>query len=250
MLKSNKVPIRAMVLSTQRSGSTFLVECLDSHPAIRCAGEILNGQTDEGLPAPRGRTKYLVKAARIARRGAWLPHYRLERFYGVADARVRCFKAMYNQLRRPLVLRYLLDHREIRVIHLVRHNLLKVYVSNLLMQKRRVLQATGPEPTVWIRVDPEKAIAAMRSATARYRHFETLFARHARLPLTYEGLFDGSRLQAATCREICDFLGVERRPMQSGIVKLNPNSLRDMVTNYDELADTVEHSEFASMLAA
>ena len=33
------------------------------------------------------------------------------------------------------------------------------------------------------------------------------------------------------------------------IVKLNPASLRKMVTNYDELAEAVARSEFAEMLA-
>ena len=45
---------RAVILTTQRTGSTFLVECLDSHPAIHCAGELLNGQPDTQIAPPRG----------------------------------------------------------------------------------------------------------------------------------------------------------------------------------------------------
>ena len=37
--------------------------------------------------------------------------------------------------------------------------------------------------------------------------------------------------------------------MRSSIVKLNPRSLRDMVKNYDELAEAVSRTEFAGMLA-
>ena len=88
----------------------------------------------------------------------------------------------------------------------------------------------------------------MRTAAARYRRFEALFARHALLPVSYESLFDGSCLQAATARRICDFLGVARHAMQSQIIKLNPNSLRDTVINYDELAEAVSRSEFAGLL--
>jgi hypothetical protein len=241
-------PVRAMVLTTQRTGSTFLMECLDSHPDIHCTGEILNGQPDTFAPAARGPARYLIKFVRIARTGAWLPHYRLEQFYGRNYARVSCFKVMYNQLARPFALRYFLGHPEIRVIHLARQNLLKVHVSNLLMQKRRFLQARAPEPVVWVRVDPAKAIAAIRAAVARHKRYETLFARHACLNVDYESLFDGALLQAATAERICDFLGIPRQPMKSGIVKLNPESLRDMVKNYDELAEAISRTELAGML--
>ena len=36
--------------------------------------------------------------------------------------------------------------------------------------------------------------------------------------------------------------------MQSSLIKLNPESLRDMVTNYDELAGVVSKTEFAELL--
>jgi LPS sulfotransferase NodH len=243
-------PVRAMVLTTQRTGSTFLMECLDSHPEIHCTGEILNGQPDTFAPAARGPARYLIKFLRIARTGAWLPHYRLEQFYRRNYARVNCFKVMYNQLARPFALRYFLSHPEIRVIHLARSNLLKVHVSNLLMQRRRFLQARTPEPVVWVRVDPAKAITALRAAIARRERYEALFAPHACLNVAYESLFDGASLQALTANAICDFLGVPKYPMKSGIIKLNPESLRDMVENYDELAEAISRTEFAGMLAA
>jgi hypothetical protein len=173
----------------------------------------------------------------------------LEQFYRDGGSRVRCFKAMYNQLARPFALGYLLSHREIRVIHLTRQNLLNMHVSTLLMQKRHELQATRPMAPLWIRVNPEKAIAAMREAARRHQHFDALFSGHERLAIAYESLFDGSRLHPVTTRRICEFLGVSPHPMQSRIIKLNPRSLRDMVANFDELAEAVSHSEFSGMLA-
>lgn len=241
---------RAVILTTQRTGSTFLAACLDSHQEIFCAGELLNGQPDISLPAPRGPFRYVVKFGRIARTGAWMPPYRLEQFYAGGSETVRCFKAMYNQLARPLALHYLRAHREIRVIHLRRENLLARHISELLMQKRRELQATGPVAPLKLHVDAKRAIAAMRNATALQRQFEALFANHERLAVTYESLFDGSRLRAETARRICDFLGITERPMQSRIVKLNSRSLGSMIKNYDELAEALRLTEFAAMLPA
>jgi len=240
---------RAVLLTTQRTGSTFLVECLDSHPAIHCAGELLNGQPDAQIAPPRDPFRHLVKGARIARTGAWLPQYRLEEYYQAGVSPVRCFKAMYNQLARPFALRYLLEHREIRVLHLRRENLLSMHISLLLMQKRRELQATQPIAPLWIHVDPDRAITAMRQAENRFLHFDRLFQNHRVLDLSYEALFEGSRLRADTATQVCDFLGVTRVPMESRIIKLNPRSLRDMVRNYDELAEALSNTEFANLLA-
>jgi LPS sulfotransferase NodH len=241
--------VRAVVLTTQRSGSTFLVECLRSHPEIECSGEILNGQPDHPVPPFRGPLKKFKKALRIAYTGAWMPGRWLDAFYSRGSAKVRCFKAMYNQLSRPFAMHYFDRNEDIRVIHLRRHNMLKVHVSTLLMDEREQLQATAPAEAVWIRVDPAKAIASMRKARAYYDSFDQAFAKHPRLQVAYEKLFDGPYLQEETGRRICEFLEVPYHRMQSKLTKLNPDSLRDMVTNYDELADAISRTEFAEMLA-
>ena len=155
---------------------------------------------------------------------------------------------MYNQLANPFALRYLKDDRTIRVLHLRRENLLKVHVSRLLMGKRERVQATAPVDAVRTHVAPREAITAMRRAQERYERFEALFGDHPRLQLTYESLFDGQELSAGTTASICEFLAIARHPMRSNLTKLNPESLQDMVTNYDELAAAVARTEFADML--
>jgi hypothetical protein len=240
--------VRAVILTTQRTGSTSLVASLGSHPDIECAGEILIGAPDAPRPQVRGRFKGVVRIANIITSGAWLPGRRMERFYSGGSARVRAFKAMYNQLANPFALRYLRDDRTIRVLHLRRQNLLKVHVSRLLMGRRERVQATAPVDAVRTHVSPSEAIAAMRRARERYERFDALFGGHPRLQLTYESLFDGQELSAGTTAAICDFLAVARHPMRSKFTKLNPVSLREMVTNYDELAAAVSRTEFAEFL--
>lgn len=240
--------VRAVILTTQRTGSSFLVECLASHPQIECAREILEGHPDEPKPVYRGPFRRVVKLAHIVGSGAWRPGHRMEAYFSGGRAKVRMFKVMYNQLARPFALRYLREHDEIRIIHLRRDNLLKLHVSTVLMPKRRELQATAPVDPIWIRVDPEKAIASMRKARARYEEFERIFERHSRLAVAYEALIDVQSLRPETGRRICEFLGVPPHPMRSALVKVNPDSLRSLVTNYDELAAAVSRTEFADML--
>lgn len=239
---------RAVILTTQRTGSTSLVVSLGTHPDIECAGEILIGAPDRPGPQVRGPLKNVVRIGNIIRFGAWMPARRMARFYAGGQARVRAFKVMYNQLKYPFALRYLQNDRSIRVMHLRRHNLLKVHVSRLLMGKRERVQATGPVEAVRTHVDPAEAIDAMRQARERYERFDGLFGTHPRLQLAYESLFDGQGLSEAASAAICDFLEVPRQPMHSRLTKLNPELLRDMVTNYDELATAVARTEFAEFL--
>ena len=238
--------VRAVILTTQRTGSSSLVECLASHPDIECAREILEGQPDDLSHVYRGPFRRVAKLYRILRTGAWLPTQRIESYFAGGTAKVRMFKVMYNQLERPFALRYLLEHDDVRIIHLRRRNLLKVHVSALLMPMRRELQASAPVEPIRIHVDPARAVASMRKAKARYELYEKIFERHPRIAVAYESLFNGQELQPETGRKICQFLGVEPRPMRSTLVKVNPESLRDIVTNYDELFAALAMTEFAT----
>jgi hypothetical protein len=202
--------IRAIILTTQRTGSTFLVRALNSHPQIECAGEILIGAPDTRKGPYRGPfPRKVVKAARFVTSRAWLPASRMDRFFSGGTVSVRIFKAMYNQLANPFARKYLQGNKDIKVLHLERHNLLKMHVSQLLMNERAKVQTRESLPVIQIRVDPEEALARMRKSRALYEHFEQLFAEHDRLRLTYEEMIDGQAVRSDTASRICGFLGVE-----------------------------------------
>jgi hypothetical protein len=243
--------VRAIILTTQRTGSTFLVGCLASHPRIHSVTELLVGAQLEP-PAIFRRSRVMTKASRFVMGGGWLPTRAMRRFYESGDRPVSVFKAMYNQVSNRPTLDWLVRNEDIRVLHLRRGNLLKMHVSRLLMPRKRNAiwepHTTEPLPAVTVRVDPAAAVEQMRRYRDQYRHFDSVFARHPRLPLVYEELIEGQRLRPSEGARICGFLGVEDRPMRSGFVKMNPESLAAMVTNYDELRAAVSRTEFAEML--
>jgi LPS sulfotransferase NodH len=237
-------PIRAIILTTQRTGSTFLVGCLQTHPEINCITELLVGAQLEP-PA-------MFRSSRFIMGGGWFPTRAIRRFYAGSDKPVSIFKLMYNQASNRPTLNYLTRDKDIHVLHLRRHNLLKMHVSQLLMPTRRNAiwepHTTEPLPPVTTHVDPAAALEQMRKASARYQEFEDIFVGHRRLPLVYEEIIDNQRLRPSEGRRICDFFGVRDQPMQSSLIKLNPESLEAMVTNYDELASVIAKTEFAELL--
>jgi LPS sulfotransferase NodH len=175
MDRPDGIRIRAILLTTQRTGSTFLIESLNSHPQIETRGELLIGVPEKRQILTKGRLRPLAKFWRFARSGAWMPRRHIERFFNEGKAPVRLFKAMYNHLSNPLALNYLRDCTDIRVLHLRRHNVLKMHVSRKLMDSGKRVQSWKPIAGAQIRIDPTEALESMRRARRQYQHFEKVF---------------------------------------------------------------------------
>jgi hypothetical protein len=64
--------MKGIILTSQRSGSTFLQGCLDAHPSVRCYGELLVGG-NLTAPRPFKGHRMLTKAYRYAAIRGWNP---------------------------------------------------------------------------------------------------------------------------------------------------------------------------------
>ena len=243
---------KGIILTSQRSGSTFLKGCLDAHPEIRCYGELLVGGNHEPSRPVLG-SRLLTKGYCYITGRCWNPERVMDTYYGRREAPVVLFKAMYNHADNPRVRKYLADDRDIRVIHLRRDNLLKQYVSRRLIHAKHERgwrpHSTYKLPAVAVRISPRHAIAQMSRVRDTYHDFERLFSRHRKIELLYEELFNGPTLSNDAWRAVCGLLEIEHaEDATSNLVKINPNRLRPMVKNYDELADALAGTEFEKYL--
>jgi LPS sulfotransferase NodH len=256
--------MRSIILASQRSGSTFLAKCLNSHPQVRCpnaelflpdswadrlrlawqAGGELDRYFARGLIPPR------VLEAHRRNKPPWAPWEELDDQELVP---VMMTKIMHNQmLGCPSLHHYVLSHTDIRVIHLRRANLLKQHVSNMLTRRSKELSrpphATEPVRPAAIRIRPRVAIWHMRLVRALHNWYSRRLSRHPRIEVVYETLIEANRLSDEASTLICDLLGLEPEPLGANLVKVNPDSLRDIVTNYDELVRALTGTEFEEFL--
>jgi LPS sulfotransferase NodH len=247
--------VNAMILTSQRTGSTFLAEVLDAHPQVRCYGEILNGSAVRPPPLVR-EFKYAAKTWRYLVSGAWRPIATIERCYRNSDKPVVGFQAMYNRVDTPSVRRFLQERKDIRIIHLRRENLLKQYVSKVLLTRKRGAHrdrpwsphATRPVPVVTTHISPDKAIEEMRKIRELFREFEQFLSGHRKIELVYEEMISGQSLSAAAWAAVGELLEIEPAEASSDQIKFNPGNLRPMVENYDELAAALKGTEFERYL--
>ncbi len=243
--------MKAIILTSQRTGSTFLQVCLDSHPAVKCYGEMMTGGHIE-LPAYVYKSRFATKALRFAMIRGWSPAAVLQRFYQSNEAPVVAFKAMYNHISNDKALQFLQQHTDIRIMHLRRGNLLKQYVSKVLMSRKRDgiwrPHSTYKLPVATTAIVPQQAIKEMDRVMARYSRYDALFATHRKVELVYEDLIAGNGLTDNTTTRLCELLEIDHAPMTCDFVKSNPNDLKEIVENYAELAAALNGTQYEKYL--
>jgi hypothetical protein len=129
-----------VVLTTQRSGSVWLMSTLNSLKDVTAHGELLlprSRSRDLRWDSDFARPRYIESGLRSPRPFSLFSYLNgLYRTPGTVG-----FKLMYSQLRRyPETLAYLIARR-IRVVHLVRENHLDVLISHAVCRQSRNLRA-------------------------------------------------------------------------------------------------------------
>jgi len=243
--------MKFLIITSQRTGSTFLRLSINTHPDVRCEGELLIGGPIQ-VPKILEDRRYPAKLYRFVKARAWNPQEIIKNFLARNDPKVLGFKAMYNHLANNRVKQFLKQHTEIRIVHLRRNNLLKQYVSKRLLgvkrRKRWEPHATEKLPVVSVRIDPEAAIKDMQNSKKQFEKFETLLINHNKIEIVYEDMIEGGCLDSTTTDAICALLGVEHRPLCCDLVKTNPDQLKLMISNYEDIVSALRNTEFERFL--
>jgi hypothetical protein len=247
-MSGDSLPERFVILAAPRSGSNLLCTLLNSHPDIVCHHEVFNPQgifyaleyrdapPDLGTREDRDREP-LEFLAHLWREDWGVPHVG--------------FKMTRGQDER--ILTAVLEDRDIRKIVLRRANPLRTYVSELISRETGKWEAYRPtelpvnRPRV--RVNLEEFRSHVDANNAFYRRLEDVLERSGQVwhAASYECLFSRREHQ----RQLV-FLGVNRSllPLAPRSIRQNPESLRDLVSNYRELESALDGTDPASLLNA
>lgn len=238
-------PRPAALIATNRSGSTFLLHALDSHPQIGC-------ERSEPLD-PRGYWAALVGHGGISRAAL------LRFLWRRPGYQVSMFKLSYRHVR--WVGTDILKEVGATLIHLHRRNVVRMGVSSLIntaAAKGEIvhpIHTFAPVKPASIRVDVGPFIY---NSIAHLKKVRTLRKRLGRLGLpllclTYEDLvgYEGNEtneVMAQTATSLCKYLGVEKMPLVSYTRRVNPQPLCEIVENWAELAAALAQTELAKFL--
>lgn len=226
----------ALIVASLRSGGTFLAHCLSNHPQIFC---------------DRGESLHY--------RSVWHTHLttnRPELIYCLTHMQgyqVSMCKLIYQQA----FLREVWDYiREVPIIWLRRENTIRQAVSVLLNQMARRGKIQRPQHTfgrvepICVDLKPEWVLKTARVLLERDRKAERRMGPLNPLALTYEEIVgSGSTLADESAQKICEFLQVQYIPgLACELTRINPQSLAEMITNWEVVRKAIEASEFAHCL--
>ena len=242
--------VRFVVVGVQRTGTTLIRTCLDSHPAIRCVGEAFKLSLLRGSYAgPEGYHAY--RAASLKRylrhwidRSSLVQNY-LDELYGMSDHRAVGFKFMLSQRQPfPTVVPYLIGHG-VRVIHVVRENVLKTLVSRLVARQRKRYHAKESVPVTRIVLPCSDLVDQLQQISDQQQIWTSIFKdRVPYLRLAYESFLSNRRRETDA---LLQFLEVGFAELQTSLVKVNPDSLDTVLSNYDEVRSRLRGSPWAWM---
>ncbi|MBM2823784.1 MAG: sulfotransferase [Thermoleophilia bacterium] len=243
-----------VVFTSPRTGSSWLIDLLDSHPRIAAYAELfLPG--DRTTPDYGSRDIPRFEATLAERRRITLMPHRLAYLRRLVrprpDSDAVGFKLMYGHPHvHPGLLPYL-SARRARAVHLVRENALDQIVSWETSVARGLFRAHGTDHVadIAVRIDTtalvtrieemERAVAAARATLRRYRI--------PRLEVTYKQLATEPAKELA---RIVASLDVEPSEWQveSSLVRMNRRPRGELIENMDEVQAALAGTRFAWML--
>lgn len=224
-----------IVLGRSRVGSNLLRGLLNTHPQIVAFGEVFRDITNLdwdhiGYFQTRSVTE-------LAQRD---PARFLEtRLLGRYPTSVRAvgFKLFYYHARdgaQAGVWPWLLQRRDIRVIHLKRDNLLATHVSRkrAALTGRWVKTSAEEDRPLTLSLDYHEVLSDFEQTRAWETEADRAFSSHPVLQVRYEDL--AADFHSAVLR-LESFLGVETRHVQPSTLRQTTRPLSEMVSNYQEL---------------
>ena len=243
-----------VIIGTQRTGTTLIRTSLDSHPHIRCSGEVFKTGRRPYLE-PDGYWAYCHRTAR-SRIMQYLFRRRhvyrfLDNLLASADGKSPGFKMMYSHARRhPAAIDYVKTNR-IKAVHVTRRNVLKTLLSRELARQTGVYHHFGEKQhgeVEAIHLETGDLPRRLRNLVNEDREWQGLLYGHVDVHRVCYEVFVNDHESAS--RQLLMFLGLEYLDLTSNLTKLNPTDMRRLIRNYDEVANALRDSEFAELLDA
>jgi LPS sulfotransferase NodH len=246
------VETKFVVLTTNRSGSTWLMSTLNSLPQVMAQGELF-------LPRPRvserrwdsdfSRPRFIeTKPEGLTFRPFSVFSYLNDLYLTPGSVG---FKLMYEQLGLyPEILLYLIWHR-IRVVHLVRRNHLDVILSYAVKAKlgqAHLLLGQSAPKEMRVELDTKNLLKQMERLQKK-QNLARRMLKWSRLPHVHVAYEDLLRDQAAM-HPVLEFLSItpEGSMPQSTLKKIRKGKQREVISNYDEVEELLANSSFAALL--
>jgi len=268
--------IKFILITSQRTGSTYISNHLHNHPEIAMYEEVILNQlsTPGGLREFASENKLykvlfdIYNMGLVRRLHPKFPFYfpinfvvrkYLENFFRrskdyinennffnsstnklVNEPKAIGFKLMAIHIRRiPYLKKWIVNNNDVKIIILKRKNLLEKYVSGVARYKRNIAHSTKQVEKVKVKLDLIDLKNYIEKITNEYKMLDRFRKSNASITIYYEEFFSNLDMKI---NEIFKFLEIDEKLYckKPKLKKLNTQPLEDIIENYDEVIEYLE----------
>lgn len=261
-----------MIFTLGRSGSNYLSNLLNNHPAITNYGEILGEwtiprkiytrMTFGGVPDAKYldliyNGRFLFYAGQAYSAISRLRNGKARNIKYRGNIETIGIKEFSSNFKRLGLSSYLQNHSEISVLNLYRENILKRFVSLEKMRASGVVKQAGSSQEQMaghsrkVRLEIPYMLRQLdiyQRELDEHQGLVRLLPRGQVLDICYERLFADQDSMSRYRDRIFGFLGVRRVETHSEHRKILPDKLENVIENYDEVAQSIHETGFARYL--
>ncbi len=217
-----------VVITRSRTGSNLLISLLDSHDDIVAFGEKFNRL--------EGRSCQSVYDEIFRNKPNKQVGFKIF-YYHPLDSED---KSIWDLIQ---------NDPHIKIIHLIRENLLRVHISRLIAGKTDVWSSKNKKDinpdSKKVEINPTELLNDIRVTHNHIKAARETFNQHSILEVTYEDLIDPSR---EVLNDIQKFLDVAPKNLASELRRQNPEALSQLISNYQEIHDLLAGTDYEFML--
>ena len=230
-----------ILISNGRSGSTCLLDLLESHPQISTDPHNFFNYTN--LPTDFSQKKYTYSRKNILG-------------FKFKSQPANFSQDDNNIIKAQRELQKLVD-REVNIIYLRRKNILKRALSKLIAKnelKKRNYNSNFTKKEYdslefnSFKIDVEELRKVIQECEAQEHFNQQVISQLPCLKLIYEEDLLKEEDHQNTLDKICIFLGTEYAPVHTKYAKISPNKMMDYISNYEELKQEFQNTCYSKYL--
>lgn len=250
--KDNKI-VKFCTITTQRSGSSWFMQLLKSHPDIRGLGEIFIDKKSGGQWSEKNLVPFYEFAANNSgwRLKQTFDYIELLNNYPGCHKAIG-FKVMYNQIKvQPeILLKIVLEN--FKIIHLVRENYLDVVLSKKNAWgkgKKGIVRTKEEVKTEAIYLETLSLLKEISQREFKQKMIKKIVNAlpNQVMVVTYESLLsDRDRILSS----VAEFLKVKNSEItyNSPLKKISQGTYKDKIANYEEVKKALSSTKFEGLL--
>ncbi|HVX92577.1 MAG TPA: sulfotransferase [Candidatus Dojkabacteria bacterium] len=244
LLKASPEYTKFLIIGRSRTGSNFLRGLLNNHNQVFVFGEIFRDASlkPEELKKPIYKKPFInyIRNNPVTYIDKWI--------YKDRDQSIKAlgFKIFYYHAHKPDekdVWDYLKEHKEIKILHMKRLNYLDTYVSRLKAGNTdKWANTTGKkERSNQYTIDYDDCLDEFTWTENYENEYDEFFKDHQKIDVFYENLANNYQKET---KKIFKFLNIDYQDTTPSTYKQRKESLRNMITNYDELKQKFSNTKW------